>query len=62
MANNLKVNIIGAGLASECAWQLAKRNISVNLYEMRCENRKTFAHQTDNLAELVCSTHCDATM
>lgn len=62
MDKSFKVNIIGAGLAgSECAWQLAKRNISVNLYEMRNENRKTFAHQTDNLAELVCSNslRCD---
>ena len=31
-----KVTIIGAGLAgSEAAWQLAKRNIPVTLYEMR---------------------------
>lgn len=53
-----KVNIIGGGLAgSEAAYQCAKRGIQVNLYEMRdaLKNKLTFAHQTDNLAELVCS-------
>lgn len=56
MVKKLTVNIVGAGLAgSECAWQLASRNIAVNLYEMRDENRKTFAHQTQDCAELVCS-------
>jgi folate-dependent tRNA-U54 methylase TrmFO/GidA len=31
-----KVSVIGAGLAgSEAAWQLAKRGIKVDLYEMR---------------------------
>ncbi len=51
-----KVNIIGAGLAgSEAAWQLAKRGIAVEIFEMRDDNRKTFAHQTKNCAELVCS-------
>ena len=55
MVKKLTVNIVGAGLAgSECAWQLASRNIAVNLYEMRDENRKTFAHQTQDCAELVC--------
>ncbi|PLS16665.1 methylenetetrahydrofolate--tRNA-(uracil(54)-C(5))-methyltransferase (FADH(2)-oxidizing) TrmFO [Bacillus sp. M6-12] len=49
------VNVIGAGLAgSEAAWQLAKRNIKVNLYEMR-PVKKTPAHHTDKFAELVCS-------
>jgi methylenetetrahydrofolate--tRNA-(uracil-5-)-methyltransferase len=51
-----KVNIIGAGLAgSEAAWQLAKRGIEVEIFEMRNENRKTFAHRTVDFAELVCS-------
>ena len=51
-----KVNIVGAGLSgSEAAWQLAKRGIEVELFEMRDENRKTFAHRTDHFAELVCS-------
>jgi methylenetetrahydrofolate--tRNA-(uracil-5-)-methyltransferase len=50
-----KVTIIGGGLAgSEAAWQLAKRGIKVTLYEMRGV-KKTEAHITDNLAELVCS-------
>lgn len=47
--------IIGGGLAgSEAAWQLAARDISVTLYEMRPQ-RNTKAHKTDSLAELVCS-------
>lgn len=49
------VTIIGGGLAgSEAAWQLARRGIAVRLYEMR-PVRQTEAHQTDRLAELVCS-------
>lgn len=49
------VVVIGGGLAgSEAAWQLARRNIRVELYEMRPE-RQTGAHHTDRLAELVCS-------
>lgn len=49
------LHIIGGGLAgSEAAWQIAKRNIPVILHEMRPE-RETDAHQTDQLAELVCS-------
>ena len=51
-----KVNIIGAGLAgSEAAWQLASRGIDVEIFEMRSETRKTFAHRTADFAELVCS-------
>ena len=50
------VNIIGGGLAGcEAAWQLAQRGISVTIYELRNENRKSQAHKTDILAELVCS-------
>ena len=50
-----KVKIIGGGLAgSEAAWQLARRGISVQVYEMR-PSRSTGAHRTGNLAELVCS-------
>jgi methylenetetrahydrofolate--tRNA-(uracil-5-)-methyltransferase len=49
------VKIIGGGLAgSEAAWQAAERGCQVRLYEMR-PIRKTGAHQTENLAELVCS-------
>lgn len=51
-----KVNIIGAGLAgSEAAWQLASRGIEVEIFEMRSDQRKTFAHRTKDFAELVCS-------
>ena len=51
----MPVNVIGAGLAgSEAAWQMAKRGIKVNLYEMR-PVRQTPAHHTDKFAELVCS-------
>lgn len=50
-----KVTVIGAGLAgSEATWQLAKRNIKVDLYEMR-PVKTTPAHQTDKFAELVCT-------
>lgn len=51
-----KINIIGGGLAGcEAAWQLAKRGFVVEIFEMRKAGKKTFAHQTDDLAELVCS-------
>ena len=50
-----QVKIIGGGLAGcEAAWQLAERGIKVDLYEMRPE-KSTPAHQTSELAELVCS-------
>ena len=49
------VIVIGAGLAgSEAAWQVAERGRRVLLYEMRPE-RMTAAHQSDRMAELVCS-------
>jgi methylenetetrahydrofolate--tRNA-(uracil-5-)-methyltransferase len=49
------LTIIGGGLAgSEAAWQAAQRGIQVKLYEMR-PVLATGAHQTPNLAELVCS-------
>ena len=49
------VHIIGGGLAgSEAAWQISRRGVPVVLHEMRPE-RSTDAHQTDGLAELVCS-------
>ncbi len=51
-----QVHIIGGGLAgSEAAWQLAQAGIKVRLSEMRGSGEKTAAHQTDHLAELVCS-------
>src|SRR5690606_395711 len=50
------VHIIGGGLAgSEAAWQLARRGYRVRLSEMRGGGGATPAHQTDGLAELVCS-------
>lgn len=50
-----KAIIIGAGLAgSEAALQLAKREIEVDLYEMRPQ-KQTGAHKTDKFAEFVCS-------
>ncbi|MFN3890254.1 MAG: methylenetetrahydrofolate--tRNA-(uracil(54)-C(5))-methyltransferase (FADH(2)-oxidizing) TrmFO [Beijerinckiaceae bacterium] len=49
------VHVVGGGLAgSEAAWQLAQAGVPVVLYEMRPE-RRTDAHQTGGLAELVCS-------
>ena len=51
----MNVTVIGAGLAgSECAWQLAKRGVSVTLREMKPE-KKTPAHVTNDFAELCCS-------
>src|SRR5688572_29248038 len=50
-----RVTIVGGGLAGcEAAWQLARHGVGVDLYEMR-PVRGTEAHQTDGLAELVCS-------
>ena len=49
------IHIIGGGLAgSEAAWQAAEAGARVVLHEMR-PLRPTEAHQTDALAELVCS-------
>src|SRR5579871_6289048 len=49
------LHVIGGGLAgSEAAWQAAEAGLEVTLHEMR-PLRGTFAHQTDGLAELVCS-------
>src|SRR4051794_19960327 len=49
------IHIIGGGLAgAEAAWQIARRGHSAVLHEMR-PARPTPAHQTDRLAELVCS-------
>ena len=50
-----RIKIIGAGLAGcEAAWQCARRDLEVELYEMR-PAKSTPAHQTDKFAELVCS-------
>ena len=49
------VTVLGAGLAgSECAWQLARRGVSVRLVEMK-PNKMTPAHSSPLFAELVCS-------
>ena len=49
------VQIVGGGLAgSEAAFQLAERGVRVRLFEMR-PTRRSPAHQTGELAELVCS-------
>ncbi|MDQ2893693.1 MAG: methylenetetrahydrofolate--tRNA-(uracil(54)-C(5))-methyltransferase (FADH(2)-oxidizing) TrmFO [Pseudomonadota bacterium] len=50
------IHIIGGGLAgSEAAWQMAEAGHKVRLSEMRGSGEGTAAHQTDGLAELVCS-------
>jgi methylenetetrahydrofolate--tRNA-(uracil-5-)-methyltransferase len=50
-----RITIVGAGLAgSEACFQIAKRGIGVDLFEMR-PVRKTPVHQTGDFAELVCS-------
>ena len=49
------IHVIGGGLAgSEAAWQAAGAGVDVTLHEMR-PVRATAVHQTDGLAELVCS-------
>ena len=49
------LHIVGGGLAgSEAAWQAATRGISVVIHEMR-PDVATFAHKSQNLAEMVCS-------
>jgi len=53
--NTHPIHVIGGGLAgSEAAWQIAQAGIAVVLHEMR-PTKSTAAHQTDGLAELVCS-------
>jgi len=50
-----EIHIIGGGLAGcEAAWQAAKAGMDVVLHEMR-PHRRTEAHGSDRLAELVCS-------
>ena len=52
---NRTVNIIGAGLAGcEAAWQLSRRGIKVNLYDIKPQEF-TPAHSSENFCELVCS-------
>jgi len=50
-----QASVVGGGLAGcEAAWALAERGVRVTLHEMR-PVVKTAAHQSDRLAELVCS-------
>jgi len=50
------IHVIGGGLAgSEAAWQLAEAGLKVRLSEMRGGGDGTPAHETDRLAEMVCS-------
>jgi methylenetetrahydrofolate--tRNA-(uracil-5-)-methyltransferase len=66
MTQNISpIHIIGGGLAgSEAAWQIAQQGLRVVIHEMRgaaseggaaSPTKTTNAHQTDGLAELVCS-------
>ena len=49
------VHVIGGGMAGcEAAWQVAQCGVEVILHEMRPQ-QQTEVHQTENLAELVCS-------
>ena len=51
-----QIHIIGGGLAgSEAAWQLAEAGLKVRLSEMRGGGDTTPAHDSDRLAEMVCS-------
>ena len=55
MTDARTATVVGAGLAgTEAAWQLAQRGIRVRLYEMK-PGKKTPAHHSDQMAELVCS-------
>ena len=50
------IHVIGGGLAgSEAAWQLAQAGFTVRLSEMRGGGDMTAAHESDALAEMVCS-------
>jgi len=56
MTMSFDIHIIGGGLAgSEAAWQLAEAGHDVRLSEMRGGGDTTPAHETDRLAEMVCS-------
>src|SRR3982750_1886415 len=53
---SLDIHIIGGGLAgSEASWQLAEAGVRVRLSEMRGGGDRTPAHESDRLAEMVCS-------
>ncbi len=51
----MKIKVIGAGLAGcEAAWQIAKKDIDVELWEMKPQKYSP-AHKNPDFAELVCS-------
>ncbi|NMB15854.1 MAG: methylenetetrahydrofolate--tRNA-(uracil(54)-C(5))-methyltransferase (FADH(2)-oxidizing) TrmFO, partial [Firmicutes bacterium] len=55
-----RITVVGGGLAGcEAAWQAASRGVQVDLWEMR-PLKRTPAHETDQLAELVCSNSLGA--
>ena len=55
-----KVTVLGAGLAGcEAAWQIAERGVPVTLCEMK-PKKFSPAHQSGNLAELICSNSLKA--
>ncbi|MEZ5394963.1 MAG: methylenetetrahydrofolate--tRNA-(uracil(54)-C(5))-methyltransferase (FADH(2)-oxidizing) TrmFO, partial [Bryobacterales bacterium] len=55
MSSAKPIRVIGGGLAGpEAAWQIARAGLPVTLQEMR-PGKRTPAHQTDALGELVCS-------
>ena len=55
MANDVKIKVIGAGLAGcEAAYQAAKLGVNVELYEMK-PKKFSPAHHNLGFAELVCS-------
>jgi methylenetetrahydrofolate--tRNA-(uracil-5-)-methyltransferase len=55
-AMTFDIHIVGGGLAgSEAAWQLAEAGLRVRLSEMRGGGDTTPAHESDRLAEMVCS-------
>ncbi len=56
----MHINVIGAGLAGcEAAWQIARRGISVRLFEMK-PAKMTPAHKSKNFGELICSNSLKA--
>ena len=51
----MSIQVVGGGLAGcEAAWQIARRGVPVDLYEMK-PRQKTPAQHLDTMAELVCS-------
>ncbi len=55
MVNEVKIKVIGAGLAGcEAAYAAARLGVKVELHEMKPEKRSP-AHHSDGFAELVCS-------